>query len=95
MEKKFFIKEETSKIKAGEFNKVQEDQNHGEAVATGFQGDSIEQEVEQLLRETVAEIGMSTENVKIKCLVKLITHAFCTSIRQTMRGTNTSDHRIC
>ena len=62
--------------KAGEFNKVQKDQNHGKAEATGFHGDSIEQEVEQLLRETVAEIGMSTENVKIKCLAKPIAYAF-------------------
>ena len=58
--------EETRKTKTGEYNKVQEDQNHGEAVATGFHGDSTEQEVVQLLRETIAEIGMSTENVKIK-----------------------------
>ena len=76
MEKKFsMIEEETSKIKAGEFNKVQEDQNHGKAVATGFYGDSTEQEVEQLLRETIAETGMSTENVEIKCPAKPITYA--------------------
>ena len=62
--------------KIGEYNKVQEDQNHGKAVATGFHGDSTEQEVEQLLRETIAEIGMLTENVKIKCPAKPITYAF-------------------
>ena len=46
------------------------------AVATGFHEDSTEQEVEQLLRETIAEIGMLAENVKIKCTAKPITHAF-------------------
>ena len=49
--------EETSKTKTGEHNKVQEDQKHGEAAATGFHGDSTEQEVKQLLRETIAENG--------------------------------------
>ena len=51
-------------------------QNHGKAVATGFQENSTEQEVEQLLSETIVGIGMSTENVKIKCPAKPITHAF-------------------
>ena len=54
MEKKFSMIEERRKIKAGEINKVPEDQNHGKAVTTGFHGDSTEQEVEQLLRETIA-----------------------------------------
>ena len=63
IEEKFSILEETSRTKTGEYNKVQ-DQNHGKAVATGFHGDSTVQEVEQLLRETIAEIGMSTENVQ-------------------------------
>ena len=76
MEKKFSMIDETSKIKADEFNKVHEDQNRGKAVATRFHGDSIEHEVEQLLRETIAEIGMSTENVKIECPAKPITYAF-------------------
>ena len=72
MEKKFSTVEEAGKTKTGEYNKVQ-GQNHGKAVATGFHGDSTEQEVEQLLRETITEIGMSTENVKIKCPAKPIT----------------------
>ena len=55
--------EETSKTKTEEYHKVQEDQNHGKAVAAGFHGDSTEQEVEQFLRETIAEISMSIENV--------------------------------
>ena len=47
-----------------------------QAVATGFHGDSSEHEVEQLLKETITEIGMSTQNPKIECLAKRITHAF-------------------
>ena len=45
MEKRFSMKDETSEIKADESSKVHEDQNHGKAVATGFHGDSSEQEV--------------------------------------------------
>ena len=70
------MEDETSEIKADESSKVHEDQNHGRAVATGFYGDSSEQEVEHLLKETTTEIGMSTENAKIECLAKPITHAF-------------------
>ena len=73
MEKKFSMMDETSKIKADDSSKVHEDQNHGKAAATGFHGDSSEQEVEQLLRETITEIGMSTENAQIECLTKPIT----------------------
>ena len=76
MENKFSMIDETSKIKAGEYSKVNEDQNHGKAVATRFHCDSSEHEVEQLLRETITEIGMSTENAKIDCPAKPITHAF-------------------
>ena len=54
---------------------MQEDQNTGRAVATGVHDDPTEQEVEQLLKETISEIGMSVEGVKIKCPVKPITHA--------------------
>ena len=66
MKKKFSMRDERSEIKADESSKVHEDQNHGKAEATGFHGDSSEQEVEQLLRETMREIGMSTDNAKIK-----------------------------
>ena len=59
-----------------ETNRTRDDKNHGRAVATGFHGDSSESEVEQLLRETITEIGMSTENAKNECLAKPITHAF-------------------
>ena len=52
--------------------KVYEDQNHSKAIATGFHGDSSEQEVEQLLKETITGIGVSTESA----LAKLITQDF-------------------
>ena len=51
MEKKFSMIEEPGKTKTREYHKVQEDQNHGKDVATGFHEDSTEQEVEQLLRD--------------------------------------------
>ena len=76
MEKKFSMIDETSEIIADESNKVHEDQNHGEAEATGFHCDSSEQEVGQLLREAIIEIGMSTENVMIKCLVTPVSYSF-------------------
>ena len=76
VEKKFSMRDEKSEIKADESSKVHEDQNHGKAVATGLHGDSSEQEVEQLLRETIKEIGMSTENAKIECIARPFTHAF-------------------
>ena len=79
MEKKFSTIEEAGKTETGEYDNVQEDQNRGEAVATGFHGDSTEQEVKQLLRETITEIGVSTENVQIKCSAKPIAYAFMSS----------------
>ena len=51
MEKNFSTRDETSEMKADESSKVHEDQNHGEAVATRFHGDSSEQVVEQLQRD--------------------------------------------
>ena len=56
--------------------KSHEDQNHGKAAATGFHGDTSEQEVERLLGETITEIGMSNKNAKIECLAKIITQPF-------------------
>ena len=76
MEKKFSMIDETSEIKADGPSKVHEDQNHGKAVATGFHSDTSEQEVEQMLRETLTEIGLSTEDAKIECPAKPITHGF-------------------
>ena len=76
MVKKFSMRDETSEIKADESSKVHEDQNHGKVEATGFHGASSEKEVEQMLRETVTENGMSTDNAKIECLAKPITQCF-------------------
>ena len=88
------MRDETSEIRADESSKVHEDQNPGKAVATRFHSDSSDQEVEQLLRETITEIGMSTENAKIECLAKPITHAFI-YFNDNHEKTNTSDQRIC
>ena len=46
------------------------------AVVTGFHDDTTEQEVQHLLKEIVITIGMSTEQIQIKCPAKPITHAF-------------------
>ena len=43
---------------------------------TGFHSETSESEVEQLLKETITEIGMSIENARIECPAKPITHAF-------------------
>ena len=43
---------------------------------TGCHSETCESEVEQLLRETMTETGMPTENVRIERLAKPITHAF-------------------
>ena len=40
------------------------------AVATGFHSETSEAEVEQLLKETITEIGMSIENERIECPAK-------------------------
>ena len=36
----------------------------------------MEQEVQDFLNETITTIGMSTEQIQIKCPAKPITHAF-------------------
>ena len=61
-----------TKVRVGEYYGTQEDQNQGRAVATGLH----KQEVEYQVRETIVEIGMSTEKFRIKCPAKPITHAF-------------------
>ena len=73
---KFSMRDETSHMNTDGPSKVHEDQNHGKAVTTGLHGDTSEQEVEQQLRETIMEIGMSTENAKIECIAKPVTHVF-------------------
>ena len=52
------------------------DQNQVKAVVIGRHSETSESEVEQLLKETITEIGMSIENARIECTAKPITHAF-------------------
>ena len=64
------------KANAKEFYKTQENQNQRWAVETGFHDDTTVHEVEDLLKETIVAIGISMENIKIKCPAKPITHVF-------------------
>ena len=59
-----------------EGNKTQEDQNQRTAVMTGFHDDTTQQEEQETLKETITAIGMSTDQILIKCPAKPITHAF-------------------
>ena len=57
-------------------HKTQEEQNRRRAVATGFHDDTTEQEVEDLLKETIVAIRITMHKITIKCPAKPITHAF-------------------
>ena len=59
-----------------EGNNSKEDQNQRRAVVTGFHDDTTEQEVQDVLKETKTTIGMSMDQVQIKCPAQPITHAF-------------------
>ena len=50
--------------------------NQGKAVITGFHNETSEPEVIQVLKESITEIGMTMENLRIECPAKPITHAF-------------------
>ena len=50
------------------------------------QCDTTEPEVENLLKETIVETGMSTEKIQIKCPAKPITHAFSHFIESDERN---------
>ena len=52
------------------------DKNQGKAVIAGFHSETSEPEVIQLLKESITEIGMTTENARIECPAKPITHVF-------------------
>ena len=54
-----------SEIKANDMegNKTQADQNQRRAVVTGFHDDTTEQEVQDVLKETITTIGMSTDQL--------------------------------
>ena len=64
------------KTNAVEFHKTLEDKNRRRAVAAGFHDDTTEQEVEDLLKETIVATGMLMEKIQIKRPAKPITHAF-------------------
>ena len=76
MEKTISDMGETYKNRDDEPNRAHDDQNQGKTVVTGFRCDTSESEVEQLLKETITETGMSIENARIECFAKPITHAF-------------------
>ena len=64
MEKKISDIDEKCENRKDETNKTHDDRNHGKAAATGFHCETSKSEVEQLLRETITEIGMSIEKCK-------------------------------
>ena len=69
MDKKYENKSEESKG-------AHVDRNQGKPVITGFHNETSEPEFIQLLKESLTEIGMTMENVRIQCFAKPITHAF-------------------
>ena len=76
MKKKIFEMDEKYEKRSDEPRGAHVDKNQGKAVITGFHSERSESEVEQLLREAMTEMGMSTENARIECAAKTITHAF-------------------
>ena len=68
------MKEDESKIEESKGAHV--DRNQGKAVITGFHNETSEPEVIQLVKESITEIGMTMENVRIESTAKPITHAF-------------------
>ena len=69
-------------------------EHQGKAVITGFHSETSESEVIQFLKETITEIGMTIENVRIECSAKPITHAFI-RFKNDEERKNTSDQRTC
>ena len=45
-------------------------------MVTGFNSETTESEVTQLLKESINEVGMDIANARIECTAKPITHAF-------------------
>ena len=95
MDKKIYDIDEKCETRNDEPNKSHDDQNQGQAVVTGFHGETSESEVEQLLRETTTEVGMSIENARIECLAKPVTRAFIYFKSDNEMNTNTSGQRTC
>ena len=94
MEKKISDIDEKCENRNDESNRFHDDQNQGKAVVTRFHSETSEAEVEQLQKETITEIGMSIENVRIECPAKPNTLLSSTS-RTMTSGTNTSGQRTC
>ena len=88
------MRDETNEIKVDDSSTIHEDQNHGRAVATGFHGDTSQQEIERLLRRTITEIGMSYRKCKDRVFLQNLSLMLLSFLRTTMRGTNMSDQRI-
>ena len=76
MEKKISDIDEKCENINDELNRSHDDQNQCKAVVTGFHSEHLNLEVEQLLKVTTIEKGMSIENARIECFVRPITHAF-------------------
>ena len=95
MEKKISDIDEKCEKRNDEPNRFHDDQKQGKAVVTGIHSETSEAEVEQLLKETITEIGMSIGNVRTECPAKPITHAYSSTSRAMTRGTSTSGQRTC
>ena len=76
MEKKILDMDEKYDNRSDEPRRAHVDQNQGKAVITGCNSETSEPEVIQLLKESMAGIGMTIENARIECPAKPITHAF-------------------
>ena len=76
MEKKNLEMNEKYENRSDEPRRAHVDKNQGKAVITRFHSETSDPEVIQLLKESITEIGMTTENVRIECPAKPITHAF-------------------
>ena len=68
------MKEEKVKSKLMDPAKFMKTRIMVEPKPTGFHGDTSEQEIERLLRETITETGMPIKNAMIECPAKPITH---------------------
>ena len=67
MENKISDIDEKCEHRKDELNRSHDDQSQGKAVVTGFHSETSESEAEQLLKETIIEIGMSIVNARIEC----------------------------
>ena len=75
MDKKILDIDEKQENRSDEPKGAHGDQNQGKAVIAGFHSVTSESEVVHLLKETITEIRMSTENARIEFPAKPITHA--------------------